>query len=401
MKIVDQKISAGFEFPVVFTRDALNPANLELGWALDRLQEPGRRHVVVFVDAGLAQTCPELLGRVERYFARFQRRLVLAAPPRLVPGGEAAKNSFALALRLVGELLALHLDRHASVVVIGGGAVLDLVGFAASLVHRGLRLVRLPSTVLAQCDSGVGVKTAVNFGAAKNLVGTFAPPFAVVNDFDLLDTLPDRDWRGGIAEAFKVALIKDAKFFRWLCRHAGGLRQREPRTMAQLVTRCAELHLAHIGGGGDPFELGRARPLDFGHWSAHRLEVLSRYRVGHGQAVAAGIALDAAYAVRLGHLAAKDFRALVRGLLQAGLPVWYPELARRPRGRPLAIFQGLEDFREHLGGELALTLPKGVGERLEIHEVDMPLMGACIAELKQANAAFSSADATDQESSHL
>jgi 3-dehydroquinate synthase len=211
-----------------------------------------------------------------------------------------------------------------------------------------------------------------------------------VDDFDLLASLPDRDWRGGIAEAFKVALIKDAKFFRWLCRHAAALRQREPQTMAELVTRCAELHLDHIRNSGDPFELGRARPLDFGHWSAHRLEVLSRYRIGHGQAVAAGIALDAAYAVRLGHLAAKDFHALVRGLLQAGLPVWYPELARRPRGRPLALFQGLEDFREHLGGELALTLPRGVGQRAEIHEVDMTLMGQCLVELKQANENFSS-----------
>ncbi|MCX7010874.1 MAG: hypothetical protein NTY53_27150 [Kiritimatiellaeota bacterium] len=248
---------------MLFTRDVLNPKNLALGWALDRLKEPGRRHAMVFVDAGLAHACPELPGRVEKYFLHYRRRLVLAAPPRLVPGGEAAKNSFAHALRIVRDLLALHLDRHASVVIIGGGAVLDLVGFAASLVHRGLRVVRLPTTVLAQCDSGVGVKTAVNFGTAKNLVGTFAPPFAVINDFDLLDSLPDRDWRGGIAEAFKVALIKDAKFFRWLCRNAPVLRQREPQMMAQLVTRCAELHLHHIGSSGDPFELGRAmaRPL--------------------------------------------------------------------------------------------------------------------------------------------
>jgi 3-dehydroquinate synthase len=392
MKIVDQKISVGFDFPVIFTRDALNPTNLVLGWALDRLQEPGRRRAMVFVDAGLVQACPDLPGRVEKYFSHFHRRLALVAPPQLVPGGEAAKNSFDHALRIVRALLAQHLDRQANVVVIGGGAVLDLVGFAASLVHRGLRVVRLPTTVLAQCDSGVGVKTAVNFGAAKNQVGTFAPPFAVVDDFDLLASLPDRDWRGGIAEAFKVALIKDAKFFRWLCRHAAALRQREPQTMAELVMRCAELHLDHIRNSGDPFELGRARPLDFGHWSAHRLEVLSRYRIGHGQAVAAGIALDAAYAVRLGHLAAKDFHALVRGLLQAGLPVWYPELARRPRGRPLALFQGLEDFREHLGGELALTLPHGIGKRLEINVVDQRLMEACATQLKELN---SSTDFTD------
>jgi 3-dehydroquinate synthase len=385
MKIVDQKISAGFEFPIIFTRDALNPQNLALGGALDRLKEPGRRRAMVFMDEGVAHACPRLPEQVVKYFIHYRRRLALVAPPQLVPGGEAAKQSLQAAWRIVRILLAHHLDRHAFVIIIGGGAVLDVVGFAASLVHRGLRVVRLPTTVLAQCDSGVGVKTAVNFGAAKNLVGTFAPPFAVINDFDLLDSLPDRDWRGGMAEAFKVALIKDAKFFRWLCRNAAVLRQRDPQAMAKLVTRCAELHLDHIRTSGDPFELGRARPLDFGHWSAHRLEVLSRYRIGHGQAVAAGIALDAAYAVRLGHLPAKDFRALVRGLLQAGLPVWYPELARRARTGQLAIFQGLEDFREHLGGELALTLPCGVGRRLEIHAVEQRLLEACAVELRALN----------------
>ncbi len=397
MKLVEQKLAVAFDFPVVFTHDAFDTHNLALGWALDRLKEPDRRRALVFVDSGLAHARPELPGRVEQYFRHYRHRLALVAPPQLVRGGEAAKHSFQSAQRIVRVLLAHHLDRHAYVVIIGGGAVLDVVGFAASLVHRGLRVVRLPTTVLAQCDSGVGVKTAVNFGAAKNLVGTFAPPFAVVNDFALLGTLSDRDWRGGVAEAFKVALIKDAKFFRWLCRNAPALRQREPQAMARLITRCAELHLDHIARGGDPFEMGRARPLDFGHWSAHRLEVLSRYRIGHGQAVAAGIALDAAYAVRLGQLAAKAFRALVRGLMQAGLPVWYPELARRDRAGHLALFQGLADFREHLGGELALTLPQGVGRKKEIHAVDQRVMAACANELKQINSSTDCTAFTDGE----
>ncbi|TAN35982.1 MAG: 3-dehydroquinate synthase [Verrucomicrobia bacterium] len=383
MKIINQKIAVGFEFPVIFTRDALNPKNLSLGWALDRLKEPESRRAMVFVDAGLAQARPGLSDRITKYFIHYRHRLALVAPPQLVPGGEAAKNSFTHALRIVRGLLERRLDRHAAVVVIGGGAVQDLVGFAASLVHRGLRVVRVPTTVLAQCDSGVGVKTAVNFGTAKNLVGTFAPPFAVVNDFDLLGALRDDDWRGGVAEAFKVALIKDAKFFRWLCRQASTLRRRDPQAMARMIQRCAQLHLDHIRRSGDPFEMGRARPLDFGHWSAHRLEVLSKYRIGHGQAVAAGIALDAAYAVRLGWIAAEDFSALVKGLQQAGLAVWYPPLARRTRVGQRAIFQGLEEFREHLGGELTLTMPRGVGCCAELHAVDFKLMEECLLELKE------------------
>ena len=267
-------------------------------------------------------------------------------------------------------------------IVIGGGAVLDAVGLAAALVHRGLRLVRLPTTVLAQCDSGVGVKNAVNFGPAKNLVGTFAPPFAVLNDFDFLATLPDREWRGGIAEAFKVALIQDAAFFRWLVRQAARLRARDAALMEQLIFRCAKLHLAHIRSGGDPFELGRARPLDFGHWSAHRLETLTAYELGHGQAVAIGLALDACYAAHQGWLPARDFQALLAGLTRAGLPVWCAALNRKDRRGRLDILQGLEEFREHLGGELSLTLPRGVGRRFEIHAVDLALMAQCVGELR-------------------
>lgn len=379
MKILDQKIAVRFDYPVIFTRAVLDPANLTLVRTLDRLREKRRQRVMFFVDAGVARTAAA--RQIERYCAAHAQPMELVAPPRVVPGGEALKNAFGRALALIRDLLAHHLDRHACVVIIGGGAVLDVVGFAASLVHRGLRVVRLPTTVLAQCDSGVGVKTAVNFGAAKNLVGTFAPPFAVINDCDWLATLAQRDWRGGIAEAFKVALIKDAKFFRWLCRSAAKLQRRDAPTMAAMIMRCAQLHLAHIRSSGDPFELGRARPLDFGHWAAHRLEVLSRHRIGHGQAVAAGIALDAAYAVRLGWLRPQAFHALVRGLRRAGLPIWYPELARP------ALFQGLEEFREHLGGELALTLPRGVGRRAEIHTVDQRVMAACASELKQLNSA--------------
>ena len=416
-----QRLAVPFEFPVVFTRDVFNPANPELVRAVDRLRERRRHRVMVFVDQGVVEAeqgrsahspkktdaGPEvpptgdgtdagleapptgkekdrgLLGRLERHVAAHADRLELAAPPRVVPGGEPLKNSLNGARAIIRDLLARHMDRQSFVFAIGGGAVLDAVGFAASLVHRGLRLVRLPTTVLAQCDSGVGVKTAVNFGPAKNLVGTFAPPFAVLNDFDFLATLPDRDWRGGIAEAFKVALIQDADFFRWLGRQAARLRARNAALMEQMIFRCARLHLRHIRAGGDPFELGRARPLDFGHWSAHRLETLTAYRLGHGQAVAIGLALDACYAARQGWLPRRDFEALLAGLTRAGLPVWCAALNRKDRRGRLDILQGLEEFREHLGGELSLTLPRGVGRRFEIHEVDLVLMEQCVEELKR------------------
>jgi len=378
-----QRLSVPFDFPVIFTHEVFDPANPELVHAVDRLGEKRRHRLMVFVDRGLLDAQGAgLLARVARYVAAHAGRLELAAPPRVVAGGEALKNTLHGTRAIIGDLLDRHMDRQSFVVVIGGGAVLDAVGFAAALVHRGLRLVRLPTTVLAQCDSGVGVKNAVNFGPAKNLVGTFAPPFAVLNDCAFLATLPDRDWRGGIAEAFKVALIRDAGFFRWLCRYAARLRARDTGLMEQLIYRCARLHLAHIRTGGDPFELGRARPLDFGHWSAHRLETLTRYRLGHGQAVAIGLALDACYAAHQGWLSRRDFAALRAGLAAAGLPAWCAALERRDARGRLAILQGLEDFREHLGGELNLTMPRGVGRRFEIHAVDTALIAQCVAELK-------------------
>jgi len=390
-KRIHQRFAVAFDYPVIFTRDVFEPTNLALVQALGRLREKRRQRVMFFVDQGIlgrvSKPGRNALSQITRYCAIHTEKMELVSPPQVVPGGEALKNSFNRALVMVRDLLAQHLDRQSFVIVIGGGAVLDVVGFAASLVHRGLRVVRLPTTVLAQCDSGVGVKTAVNFGTAKNQVGTFAPPFAVINDFDWLASLPDRDWRGGIAEAFKVALIQDAVFFRWLCCHAAKLRARQMALMQRLIFRCAALHLDHICNGGDPFEMGHARPLDFGHWSAHRLEVLSHYRIGHGQAVAAGIALDASYAVCLGWLAPQDFHALVCGLQQAGLPVWYPEMAQCNRYGQTMIFQGLEEFREHLGGALTLTVPRGAGQRAEIHGVDFTVMKNCLADLQALQAA--------------
>jgi 3-dehydroquinate synthase len=268
-------------------------------------------------------------------------------------------------------IVPLRLDRQSYVVAVGGGALLDLVGLATALIHRGLRLVRVPTTVLAQNDAGVGVKNGIDAWSTKNLIGTFAPPYAVINDYDFLDLLDEVDWRGGIAEAFKVAIIKDRVFFESLCRAAPALMRRDRAAMEFLVKRCAELHLAHIREGGDPFEMGSARPLDFGHWLAHQLEILSGYRVRHGQAVSVGMAVDCLLAESIGWLTGAEAGAVLDGLRSAGLPIWDDALDRRqPDGRR-QIMEGLESFREHLGGQLTLTLPRGLGARDEVHEVDL------------------------------
>lgn len=379
-RVIGQRLSVPFEFPVVFTDHVFAPENPALADTLDRLREPGRRRAAVFVDENVARVFPALRGGIAGYFRTHEEKLELAAEPRVIAGGEAIKNSFPLVENLAADLLAHRLDRHAFVLIVGGGAVLDAVGFAASLVHRGLRTVRFPTTVLAQNDAGVGVKTGVNFRGGKNALGTFAPPFAVLNDFQFLPALPEQEWRGGIAEAFKVAMIRDAEFFQFLCAHAEALRVRGEAcetAMRELVFRCAALHLEHIRAGGDPFETGRARPLDFGHWAAHKLEALSDFTLPHGDAVAIGICLDAWVAKRLGWLGGAEFDALHGALMAAGFPLWHPQLENA------ALLDGLRDFQEHLGGELCVTLPAGLGTRREVREMDHDAVRQAVAELKR------------------
>ena len=381
----EESLTVSFSYPVVFTRDLFDADNPVLAEELTRPGGPRPHRAAVYVDANVAASHPGLAGRIAAYFATRPGEIELAAAPRLVPGGEPVKSDMGLLRELMHELTRSGLCRHSYVIAVGGGAVLDAIGFAAALVHRGLRLVRVPTTVLAQNDAGVGVKNGLNTDGGKNTVGTFAPPFAVLNDFSFLATLRDEDWIGGAAEAFKVAIIKDAEFFRFLCGHARALRARDAAAMERLIVRCAELHLDHIRTNGDPFELGAARPLDFGHWAAHKLEGMSDYRIRHGQAVAAGVALDACYARRQGWIAGPEYGAIRAGLAGCGLPLWHDEMARRAPNGALELLQGLQSFREHLGGELCITFPRGIGDRMEVHEIDAPRMEACVEELRTAH----------------
>lgn len=377
-----QSIAVPFHYDVWFTRGAWNTDCDLLADVMLRAEDPRPLMAVVFVDSGVSDCHPKLVSYIEDYFLRRRDMLKLAAPPCVVPGGERAKND----LRFVREALELferaQLCRHTFVLAIGGGAVLDAVGFAAALYHRGLRLIRFPTTVLAQNDVGVGVKNAINFPSGKNTIGTFAPPWAVINDFDFLSTLPIVHWIAGVSEAFKVAMIRDAEFFDFLCENAHRFRRRESKPMERLIIRCAELHLEHIRTSGDPFEFGQARPLDFGHWAAHALEVMTSYEVSHGEAVAIGIALDSLYAVKKQWLSPEVFQRLCRGLHESGFRLWHALLDQRDISGRLSILGGLESFRRHLGGTLHVTYPNGLGQRMDMTDVDVALVEQCIGELR-------------------
>ena len=369
--VVRQRFSVDFDYDVHFTRDVFQSDNSLLLRVLDRNEERRRHRVFVCVDSGVADAHPKLIPQIKAYFHVHQKAAELVAAPQVVTGGEKVKSDWGVVEDLMVTLGNHHLDRQSYVVAIGGGSVLDMVGFVAALVHRGLRLVRMPTTVLAQDDAGVGVKNGMNEHGMKNFIGTFAPPFAVVNDFSFLSTLPEEHWRGGIAEAFKVAIIKDRDFFDSLTRNAALLGHRDQKTMEDLIRRCATLHLDHIASGGDAFEMGTARPLDFGHWSAHKLETLSHYAITHGEAVAAGVALDSYYAMKKGLITKGDLGRILTGMTTCGLRLWYSEMGRRDAAGELVILEGLQEFREHLGGQLTITLPQSIGRKCEVHHMNV------------------------------
>jgi 3-dehydroquinate synthase len=377
------RVTVAFDLAVHFTEGVFDSGNAALVDALAR-QEPQRRHrVFAVLDGGLVAANPQLPGEVCRYFQAHAHRAALAAPPMVVDGGEAVKNDDRAVRGVLARLHELRIDRQSFVLAVGGGAVLDMVGYAAATAHRGVRLVRLPTTVLAQADSGIGVKNGINAFGKKNFLGTFAPPFAVINDVRLLATLSERDAIAGMSEAVKVALVRDGLFFEWLRAHAASLRARNSRALAALVRHSAELHLRHIATSGDPFELGSARPLDFGHWAAHKLESLTAYGLRHGEAVAIGIALDTLYSVKAGLCPERLADSVLETLERLGFSLWDEALATRSAsGRP-RVLDGLEEFREHLGGELTITLLRDAGVGVEVHEMDERLIAHAIEDLRE------------------
>jgi 3-dehydroquinate synthase len=382
-----QKFSVPYEYPVYFTTDVFSPANHDLLAAVGR-REPLRRHRLLFVvEATLTAKWPRLLADIAAYVAHHDDRLQLAAAPLVIAGGEAAKNDALLLAHVQERIHAAAIDRQSFVVAVGGGALQDMVGYAATTVHRGVRVIRVPTTVLAQNDSGVGVKNSVNAFGKKNFFGTFAPPFAVLNDRRFLETLERRDTIAGMAEAVKVALIRDAAFFAWLLEHAPALADCEPAALGHLVRRCAELHLEHIATSGDPFEFGSARPLDFGHWAAHKLETLTGHRLRHGEAVAIGIALDSIYSVENGLLPPAALEPILSLLERLGFRLWDDALRAPGASGDPAVLDGLAEFREHLGGELTITLLRDVGHGIEVNQMSRKLILASLERLQRRDAA--------------
>ncbi len=381
MNEYDYTISLNYQHRIRFTRDAFAEGNRMLARLV---QTNGHAKLLVFLEDAVAEAFPKLEGQIYEYFASTPglvlKKVVVA------PGAEECKRDEKV-LHLVWDVVHEEkIDRHSYIFAIGGGAFLDVIGFGAATAHRGVRLVRFPTTTLSQDDSGVGVKNGINAFGKKNWLGSFAVPYAVVNDFAFLHTQSEEVHRNGLVEAVKVALVRDGAFFEWLEDNAALLCKLRSYALEEAVERSAILHAEHIVQGGDPFELGSSRPLDYGHWAAHKLEQLTNFELTHAQAVSVGLALDTLYSWRTGRLSEKGVKRVLVLLEALELPLYHDGFELRHENGRRKVFDGLEEFREHLGGELTILLLRDLGKGEDVHFMDESLLEYCMQMLKDYSA---------------
>jgi 3-dehydroquinate synthase len=380
--MIHRDIPITYQHRIAFTHGAFDAKNHTLrDLVADSAGLGEAPKVLILVDDGVAASDPGLLERTQQYFAVHSDAFTLVSEPMSMTSGEACKNDWSLVENIWKAIEYHKICRHSYIIAIGGGAFLDLAGFGAATAHRGIRLIRMPTTTLSQGDGGVGVKNGVNFLGKKNWVGTFSVPFAVVNDLNFLALLPERACRDGIIEAIKVSLIRDKNFYEFIEGHAEELQRLEKAPLEKTIRRSAENHVDHIATSGDPFEYGSTRPLDFGHWVAHKLEQISDFAVTHGEAVAIGMGVDLLYSGIVGILDEPTVERILRLIESVGFTLWSDFLDQQENGSPV-ILSGLEEFREHLGGKLTITLIPAIGEKLEVHEMDHEAVLEALSQLR-------------------
>ncbi|TGM33668.1 3-dehydroquinate synthase [Leptospira biflexa] len=370
-KSIRSEFQVTYEYDVFFTKELFSLENILLSeFFQSKKTDKMKKKVLVVIDQGLFNFHNKILESIPQYFQSNVESVQLIEDLIILPGGEKSKNDSNGWELVVSAINQYGIDRHSYLMVIGGGAILDMVGYAAAVAHRGIRLIRIPTTVLSQNDSGVGVKNSINYFGKKNFLGTFAPPVAVFNDSSFLVSLEDRDWRSGMAEAVKVSLIKNKVFFEWMESHVSELTHRDLTTMEHLVYECARLHMEHIQNG-DPFEFGSSRPLDFGHWFAHKLEYLANFSIRHGEAVAIGMALDSIYSYLSGFLQESELNRIINLLRDLGFQFNHPVLLKNGKEN---LELALKEFQEHLGGKLTLLMLEGIGFPKEVYTIHLSLL---------------------------
>jgi 3-dehydroquinate synthase len=382
MNSIQQSFKVEYRFNIHYTEDLFSSQNTLLFQSLEKGTDGFCKKILVFFDENLVPHHPNLEADIVAYFQPYQNMIQLVCSPIAILGNEQVKIDRVHLDYVLKMINQYGIDRHSYCMAIGGGALLDMVGYASAIAHRGIRLIRVPTTLLSQDDSGVGVKNSINYFGKKNFLGTFAPPYAVFNDYHFIQSLSTSDYRCGLAEAIKVSLIKDKEFYHFLSKNADQILAREKEIVQQVIYKCALLHSQHIASG-DPFEMGSSRPLDFGHWAAHKLEQISNHDIKHGDAVACGLALDIYYSYLLGYISSDLSNSIMALLLKFGFKIFYPQLLYTNNQGHSLILEGLQEFREHLGGNLTIMLLKEIGKGIEVHEMNTDFILQSIQQLQK------------------
>jgi 3-dehydroquinate synthase len=348
--------------------------------------QEGERAYDVLVGEGLLDAAGRLIAPLQRrgrtavisdetVWALHGERLTAAlagagvtALPVIVPPGEQTK-SFAGLADVLDRLLALELDRGDIVTAFGGGVVGDLAGFAAAVYKRGIDFVQIPTTLLAQVDSSVGGKTAIDTPRGKNLVGAFHQPRLVLADLGVLATLPAREVRCGYAEVIKYGLLGDLAFFEWLEAGGAAVLAREPVALSRAVARSVEMKAEIVAA--DEREQGRRALLNLGHTFAHALEAETGYGEAllHGEAVGAGMALAFRFSAAQGLCPGQDAVRATRAIAAAGLATTLAELPGHPLGAARLVAHMAQDKKAE-GGRLTFILARGLGQAFVAKDVD-------------------------------
>ena len=369
-----QSFKVTYNYKLYFTKHLFSTENDLFNSIIESYKPKESTKVLFVLDSNVYKHHPELKEQIEAYCEQHSQHIKYT-DLIVVPGGEQSKNNSELVKEILSEIDKNKICRHSFVVAIGGGAVIDMVGYAAAIAHRGVKLIRIPTTVLSQNDAAVGVKNSVNLLNKKNFLGTFATPYAIINDCIFLDTLEERDWIAGIAEAIKVSLVRDKEFFKFIEDNAEALFNKDKKAMQYLIYKCAQLHMDHIAQGGDPFESGSSRPLDFGHWAAHKLEYMTNYQLRHGEAVAIGMAIDLVYTYLIDFIDLKTLKSILKVIENVGFNLAIPIKTEEDLQQ---LLSGIEEFREHLGGQLTITLISEIGLKNDVHFIDMNKMQQAI-----------------------
>lgn len=376
--IIKQTFKIKYKYNIIFTNKIFNKKNKCLK---NIFLEEENKKLIIFIDKNVTKYHTTLESDIHEYFKEINENVLLKTIIKIT-GGEKIKNHSLILKYIYSVIEKNKICRHSYIICIGGGAILDLICFAASTAHRGIKIIRIPTTVLSQNDSGIGVKNGINFVNKKNFIGTFAIPYAVINDHSFLKSLTMRIWKSGISEAIKVALIKDKTFFDYIYINIKNLNDRNNKIIKEVIYKCAKLHAHHISKNGDPFETKSARPLDFGHWIAHKLESITKYKLLHGEAVAIGIAIDSTYSYLIKLLSKTEWKKIIEVLYKLKFNLYLKELTILKNNK-LLIFDGLSEFKEHLGGKLTVTLLKGIGTQINVNEVNESLYTKSILLLKK------------------